>query len=508
MADKKISQLPSILGSAVDDAADVLPIVDSSGTATSKITRAELLSSVAAIDVTGNITVGGTVDGRDVADDGTKLDGIEGGADVTDATNVAAAGAIMSGTASVTETDLDALDTPSDGEVLSWDTTSGQFEWVAVSGGGTSIALDLGDTGVNDSSALTEIATTGDTNSIFSEPTADKLLIDAGQNWPTADLANSLSAGALDAITEISAGLKTGADGFIVTGTSGVNGNFVSWNVDGDAVDSGSSSSDFALSSHTHTLTDITDSGSMASQNSTSVSITGGSISGITDLAIADGGTGASSASAARSNLGLAIGSDVQAHDAQLDDIAALSVTDGNFIVADGLNWVAESGATARTSLGLGGLATKSTVAAGDIDADAVTESKLDVLDTPADGEVLSWNDTSSRMEWVTVSGGGGGAETVAWVNFNGTGTVAIRESFNVSSITDNGTGSYTVNFATAMADANYAVTASTVGQTNSQRIMVIGRNTSNTTSACHLNCNNTNGVEFDCDSVSVAVIQ
>jgi hypothetical protein len=44
-----------------------------------------------------------------------------------------------------------------------------------------------------------------------------------------------------------------------------------------------------------------------------------------------------------------------------------------------------------------------------------------------------------------------------AWVNFNGTGTVAIRASGNVSSITDNGTGDYTVNFTTAMVDANYA---------------------------------------------------
>ena len=44
-----------------------------------------------------------------------------------------------------------------------------------------------------------------------------------------------------------------------------------------------------------------------------------------------------------------------------------------------------------------------------------------------------------------------------AWVNFNGTGTVAIRAAGNVSSITDNGTGNYTVNFTTAMADANYA---------------------------------------------------
>jgi hypothetical protein len=44
-----------------------------------------------------------------------------------------------------------------------------------------------------------------------------------------------------------------------------------------------------------------------------------------------------------------------------------------------------------------------------------------------------------------------------AWVNFNGTGTVAIRASGNVSSITDNGVGDYTVNFTTAIVDANYS---------------------------------------------------
>ena len=48
-----------------------------------------------------------------------------------------------------------------------------------------------------------------------------------------------------------------------------------------------------------------------------------------------------------------------------------------------------------------------------------------------------------------------------AWVNFNGTGTVAIRASYNVSSITDNGTGNYTINFTSALADANYSTTIS-----------------------------------------------
>ena len=45
-----------------------------------------------------------------------------------------------------------------------------------------------------------------------------------------------------------------------------------------------------------------------------------------------------------------------------------------------------------------------------------------------------------------------------AWVNFNGTGTVAIRGGYNVSSITDNGTGDYTVNFTNAMVNANYTI--------------------------------------------------
>ena len=52
----------------------------------------------------------------------------------------------------------------------------------------------------------------------------------------------------------------------------------------------------------------------------------------------------------------------------------------------------------------------------------------------------------------------------LAWVNFNGTGTVAIRSSYNVSSITDGGTGDYTVNLTTAMPDTNYVCVSSSDG--------------------------------------------
>jgi len=73
-----------------------------------------------------------------------------------------------------------------------------------------------------------------------------------------------------------------------------------------------------------------------------------------TPLSPANNLSDVTTASTARTNLGLAIGTNVQAWDAQLDDLAALAVTDSNFIVGNGANWVAETGATARTSLGVG----------------------------------------------------------------------------------------------------------------------------------------------------------
>lgn len=74
-------------------------------------------------------------------------------------------------------------------------------------------------------------------------------------------------------------------------------------------------------------------------------------------------------------------------------------------------------------------------------------------------GTVL--NDQSNIEAQVKTATNASGSAPVyacrAWVNFNGTGTVAIRASGNVSSITDNGTGDYTVNFTNAMPDVNYA---------------------------------------------------
>lgn len=94
-----------------------------------------------------------------------------------------------------------------------------------------------------------------------------------------------------------------------------------------------------------------------------------------------------------------------------------------------------------------------------------------------------------------------------AWVNFNGTGTVAIRGSFNVSSITDNGTGNYTVNFTTAMPNSNYA--ASVTGDLGNVGDFAIGctdDSVARTTTAVRVRIGNTAGGAADSNVVSVSI--
>jgi hypothetical protein len=74
----------------------------------------------------------------------------------------------------------------------------------------------------------------------------------------------------------------------------------------------------------------------------------------------------------------------------------------------------------------------------------------------------FSGNVTLGSSVLATPSGSAPSYTCRAWVNFNGTGTVAIRASGNVTSITDNGTGDYTINFTTAMPDANYETNVTT----------------------------------------------
>lgn len=102
-----------------------------------------------------------------------------------------------------------------------------------------------------------------------------------------------------------------------------------------------------------------------------------------------------------------------------------------------------------------------------------------------------------------------------AWVNFNGTGTVAIRASGNVSSVTDNGTGLYTLNFVNALPDANYAVSVmSTLYASNNGTVFPYingtqtGGATVKTTTALQIIIATTAGRGYDMAEINVSIFR
>jgi hypothetical protein len=110
------------------------------------------------------------------------------------------------------------------------------------------------------------------------------------------------------------------------------------------------------------------------------------------------------------------------------------------------------------SGLNVGGLPDGS-VNADDLASNAVTEAKI-ASNAVTTAKILDANITAAKLDGAQ-SGSAPIYAARAWVNFNGTGTVAIRASGNVSSITDNNVGNYTVNFTTAMPDADYSVVLS-----------------------------------------------
>jgi hypothetical protein len=150
------------------------------------------------------------------------------------------------------------------------------------------------------------------------------------------------------------------------------------------------------------------------------------------------------------------------------------------------------------TGLSAGGLPDDSIVTA-DIANSAVTTAKVnDSAITPAK---LSGGQSGSAPAYAAR----------AWVNFNGTGTVAIRASGNVSSITDNGSGDYTLNFTTTLPDVDYSLVGSTECKTAFNVVKVFQSNTgalvTPTTSAARITTGN-NTTNQDVDYVCVAVLR
>jgi len=242
--------------------------------------------------------------------------------------------------------DVNASLTPSDSTFLVGDGS----EWIGESGATarTSLGLSIGSDVQAFDAQLTDIA--GLT------PTDGNIIIGNGSNFitesgATARTSLGLSIGsdvqAHDAQLDDVAGL-TPADGAFIVGDGS---NFVTETLATarTSLGCGSAATFDAGSNTANQLVQLTAAGKLpAVDGSLLTNLPGGgdmlSTNNLSDLA---------NAGTARTNLGVAIGSDVQAHNAKLDDIAGLAVTDGNIIVGDGSNFVAESGATARTSLGL-----------------------------------------------------------------------------------------------------------------------------------------------------------
>jgi hypothetical protein len=106
-----------------------------------------------------------------------------------------------------------------------------------------------------------------------------------------------------------------------------------------------------------------------------------------------------------------------------------------------------------------------STSGYSEIEAPAVAGDQTFTLPGTGGNLITDASDLTTQVKSATNATGSAPIYSCrAWVNFNGTGTVAIRASGNVSSITDNGTGDYTVNFTTAFADVNYSCVVSTTG--------------------------------------------
>jgi hypothetical protein len=131
--------------------------------------------------------------------------------------------------------------------------------------------------------------------------------------------------------------------------------------------------------------------------------------------------------------------------------------------------------------------------------------SAADTIDFAEGGAAVGQFDSSANFKFN--SGFGSVATSYgcrAWVNFNGTGTVAIRASGNVSSITDNATGAYTINFTNAMPDANYSAGQATGDGTGAGKF-IFGFTATPTTTTYKILTTTFPGVDTDISYISVA---
>ena len=357
MADKKITQLTPIVGADLVSA-DEFVVVDVSADETKSIVLSELIAGIAALPksggaMTGAITTNSTFDGRDVATDGTKLDTIETSADVTDAANVTAAGALMdselTNIAAVKAINQSLVTTSSPTfDTVNATTLLGDGSGLTGVGGGlTWVRKTSNYTSSNNDAVIADTSGGVWTLTLPALPSVGNLVrVVDGADWATNNLTVARNSSTIE-----------GDAADLVMNIGGVSVDFVydgtTWQL---YIQAGANSGTVVTETDTQTLTNKT----LTSPTITSPSITSPTITGTPTVPTATVGT---------------------------DTTQAASTA---FVLAN----------------------------------------------APA-------------------------SPVKAWVNFNGTGTVAIRASFNVSSITDSGNGTYTINFTTAIEDTNYAVVSS-----------------------------------------------
>ena len=130
-------------------------------------------------------------------------------------------------------------------------------------------------------------------------------------------------------------------------------------------------------------------------------------------------------------------------------------------------------------------------------------------IDFQSAGSTKATIDTSGNLKFDSGFGSAGVAYGVrAWIQLNGTGTIAIKASGNVSSITDNGTGDYTVNFATNMPDANYNVTYGTKSTGGGTGFFMFCKNATQSTSAVDILTIDEGTTQRDSAQVSVTILR